>query len=110
MTLDFAEGVNRCLNDENFYKKLLKTFINDKNNYKAILNAYKEKNFIELFDNMHSMKGVSGNLALKDLYELSKEFCDSLRNNSEWAQIEKHFDEFIIKYEEAVTAIKEIIK
>ena len=65
---DTEEGLARCMNNEEFYLKMVNLGLADERfeTMKSILEA---KNLDEAFEMAHAMKGVFGNLALTPIYK-----------------------------------------
>ena len=72
------EGLERCLNNEAFYFKLIDKAINN-NSFDNLKKELEEKNYDEAFNIAHSLKGVLGNLSLTPLYEIVFELTELLR-------------------------------
>ena len=77
---NYEEALSRMMNDF-LIEKLVSKFIAN-NQYSAIISAYDEKNYQEVFANAHALKGVAGNLALTSLYEIASILCEATRNNA----------------------------
>ena len=72
------EGLNRCMNDENFYIMLVQTTLNlDQIN--ALENQISENDLDAAFETAHALKGVYGNLSLTPLYKTVCEITEYLR-------------------------------
>ena len=76
------EGLDRCMNNEAFYLRLVDKAIND-DSFIKLKNELENKNFDEAFKIAHSLKGVLGNLSLTPLYDLAVEITENLRNVAE---------------------------
>lgn len=77
-----AEGMTRCLNNEQFYFRLITKAVADAgfDKLKAAIDAGDLNTAFEL---AHALKGVTGNLALTPLYEPVSEMTELLRTRSE---------------------------
>lgn len=78
--IDSAKGIARCMNDSGLYEKLLKMFLDDtsvKNGRISLDN----NNRHGLFENMHALKGVCGNLEINGLYGIVVPLVELLRTN-----------------------------
>lgn len=78
---DVKGTLNRFMNNETLYLKFLRKFLED-NNYQLLVENYMSNNFEEMFKAVHTLKGVSGNLGLTDLYNKSSEMTNLLRNQN----------------------------
>ena len=87
------EGLQRCLNNEAFYFKMISRFLGDKTFDKLKANI-EEGNLEEAFKAAHALKGVLGNLSLTPLYDVIFEMTELLRN-----QTDCDYGEYIKKYE-----------
>ena len=76
--VDTAEGLNRCMNMEAFYFKMIKMGL--ANEYFDALSAHLEKNDIAAaFEAAHALKGVVGNLAITPIYKPLADITEKLR-------------------------------
>lgn len=87
------EGLQRCLNNEAFYLKLVSRFLEDKS-FDKLKEEISNGNLEEAFKASHALKGVLGNLSLTPLYEIIYELTELLRN-----QTQCDYSEYIKKYE-----------
>ena len=87
------EGLQRCLNNEAFYLKLVSRFLEDKS-FDKLKEEISNGNLEEAFKASHALKGVIGNLSLTPLYEIIYELTELLRN-----QTQCDYSEYIKKYE-----------
>ena len=72
------EGLNRCLNNQDFYLRLLIKAMDD-NKIETLKNAILNNNLKEAFEISHSLKGVYANLALTPIYNIIYELTEYLR-------------------------------
>lgn len=76
------EGLNRCMNKEVFYFKMLKMGLaND--SFEKLEAALAEGNLEAAFEFAHALKGVLGNLALTPIYTPLAEMTEMLRAKRE---------------------------
>lgn len=87
------ESLQRCLNNEAFYLKLVSRFLEDKS-FDKLKEEISNGNLEEAFKASHALKGVLGNLSLTPLYEIIYELTELLRN-----QTQCDYSEYIKKYE-----------
>lgn len=75
------EGLNRCMNMEAFYLKLVNSLNGDTrvNELKASLDA---GDLDKAFEHAHALKGVYGNLSLTPLYNPIQEITELLRTRA----------------------------
>lgn len=98
------EGLNRCLNNQDFYLRLLIKAMDD-NKIETLKNAILNNNLKEAFEISHSLKGVYANLALTPIYNIIYELTEYLRKE-EKMDYSSIINDLIIKYND----IKNIIK
>jgi HPt (histidine-containing phosphotransfer) domain-containing protein len=101
--ISFQEGLDRFCGDNELYERMLHLFLEDQS-YNKCKEAFAKKDYHELFEAAHEMKGVSGNLDLKNLYEASCELVELLRNGE---YDSKRIKVSFIKFEEAYQKTKE---
>ena len=87
------EGLNRCMNNEAFYLKLVNLFLMN-NDFNKLKEAIDNNNLEEGFKAAHALKGVLGNLSLTPLSNIIYEMTELLRN-----KVQRDYNEFIINYQ-----------
>lgn len=75
---DTAEGLGRCMNNEDFYLKMVGMGIGDER-FETIKGVLEQKDWDTAFEMAHALKGVLGNLALTPIYEPMSEMTELLR-------------------------------
>lgn len=102
---NYQEAVNRMMND-NFIARMLGKFLSS-NSYGNVVQAYEEKDFKKLFDEVHSFKGVTGNLALTPLFDLAYKITEATRNLApgESVNLDNEIKELKEKYQLTVDTI-----
>ena len=76
------EGLNRCLNNEAFYLRLVGMALDD-SAFPALRAAIENKDLDAAFEQAHRLKGALGNLSLTPLYEPTAEMTEFLRARKE---------------------------
>ena len=76
---NYNSAISIMMNDA-LIERMLAKFMND-NAYKDIIAAYNNNDLERVFVLVHTFKGVTGNLALTPLYELSCTLTELTRNN-----------------------------
>ena len=75
---NYQAALSIIMNDM-LIERMIKKFM-DNNSYQAIIDAYEAKNIKDVFALSHSFKGVTGNLALTNLYNIASELTEATRN------------------------------
>ena len=75
---DTDEGLARCMNNEDFYLKMVGMGIADER-FESIKGVLEQKDWDGAFEMAHALKGVLGNLALTPIYEPMSEMTELLR-------------------------------
>lgn len=76
--VNVKEGLNRCMNNEAFYLKMVKMALS--NDYFNTLGETLAKNDLAAaFEAAHALKGVVGNLSITSLYEPLSVLTEKLR-------------------------------
>lgn len=79
---DVDEGLRRCMNNEEFYLKMVaKAAQND--SFEKLEGALKENNLEAAFDAAHALKGVFANLALSPVRDPICEIVELLRSKTQ---------------------------
>ncbi len=76
------EGLKRCLNNEEFYLRLVKMSIEDKT-FLELKDALERNDLDDAFERAHALKGVLGNVSLTNILEPVKEITEDLRSRTE---------------------------
>ncbi len=71
-------------------KRMIRKFV-ENNSYNAVIDAYSANNIKEVFVLAHSFKGVTGNLALTNLYNIASDLTE-LTRDKETADIDKEIE------------------
>ena len=79
---DIAAGMNRCMNNEVFYLRMISKAMEDPS-YEALKLAVESGDLSRGFEIAHALKGVTGNLALTPLDISIREITELLRNRTE---------------------------
>lgn len=79
--ISVRDALERFNNDSDTYEELLYSFVDNKN-FEALYTAIKNRNIEEAFYNAHSLKGLTGNLGMKNLYNHLEPLVECLRTKS----------------------------
>jgi len=79
---DTAEGLARCMNNEDFYLKMVMLGLSDER-FETLQPVLEAQKLDEAFEMCHALKGVFGNLALTPLYNAVSEMTELLRAHRE---------------------------
>ena len=72
------EGLQRCMNNEGFYLRLVKMIPGDAN-FQKLYDAVGAGDLAAAFDAAHALKGSTGNLALTPIFAPVSEITELLR-------------------------------
>ncbi len=103
--VDVNEGLERVMDDEPLYETLLGMFLDKVNSNPIEIGDFEAESLDELIGRVHTLKGLTGNLAITPLFEGYMQVLDLLRTN--------HAGEAVKVYERILpvqTAITECIK
>ena len=78
---DVTEGMNRCMDNEEFYLRLIKAAMED-GAFEALGGALSASDTEKAFEEAHKLKGVLGNLSLTPIYEPLAELTELLRHKT----------------------------
>ena len=79
---DTAEGLNRCMNNESFYLRLVKMIPGDPN-FQKLYDAVDKGDLGTAFDAAHALKGSAGNLSLTPIFAPVSEITELLRDRTQ---------------------------
>lgn len=103
--VDVDEGLERVMDDEPLYETLLGMFLDKVNDSSIEMGDFEAESLDELIGRVHTLKGLTGNLAITPLFEGYMQVLDLLRTD--------HAGEAAKVYERILpvqTAITECIK
>jgi len=72
------EGLQRCLNDESFYLRMVKMIPGDAH-FQSLYDALEAGDLAAAFSAAHALKGSTGNLALTPIFAPVSEITELLR-------------------------------
>ena len=87
---NYQAALSIMMNDM-LIERMIKKFM-ESNSYNQIMDAYMAGNIKEVFALAHTLKGVSGNLALTKLFEIASELTEATRDK-ETANIDKEIEQ-----------------
>ena len=73
------EGLTRCMNNEQFYFRLIGKAMSD-NSFEKLKTAVETGDLDTAFELAHALKGVLGNLSLTPIYEPVSKLTEMLRH------------------------------
>lgn len=79
---DYTETMNRFVNNETLYLKLLSMLFED-DSLRQLGGALERKDWNAAFEAAHALKGVVGNMGLTPLYKAVCRIVEPLRNGEE---------------------------
>lgn len=79
---DIDSAIRRFMGNEAMYAKYLGKFLNDKN-FTGLKESVAAKDYGEAYKYAHAMKGVTANIGLTPLYDITAGMSDILRKNEE---------------------------
>lgn len=79
--IDYSDAVNRFGGNSALYQRLALKYLDDEH-VAALTAAIEMKDYDTAYRHAHALKGVSGNLSFKRLYELSGDLCKMLRDGA----------------------------
>lgn len=79
--IDVKEGIHRFSDRKDIYESLLMEFPED-TCYRELLAAIEQKDVKAAFMAAHSLKGITGNYSMKELYENLLPLVEELRSGS----------------------------
>lgn len=77
-----TEGLNRCMNNQQFYLKLIDKLLNSPD-FESLKTAIQTNDLDTAFTIAHTLKGSTGNLALIPLYQPLTQITELLRSRTQ---------------------------
>lgn len=106
--IDVTDALNRFSGSSELFEKYINRFIGEKS-YTELVVSMEKKDYAAAENAVHSLKGVTGSLGMKDLFESSCALLAAFRDKKE-VQYLPLFDEIEVKYAEITTIIRNSIK
>lgn len=101
---DTDEGLSRCLNNEDFYLRLVKMAAMDPS-FEQLEEACEKGDLDEAFERAHALKGVLGNVSLTNVLEPIVEITEDLR-----ARKEKDYTEILNRISEEISKVRKLME
>lgn len=98
--------LNRFCGNEKMMMHFILDFPQDPS-FESYKSAMEEKRYEEAFEALHTLKGVCGNLAMDQLFDVAGRAVEFLRNNQN-DQAEELFPEVVKEYEKIVEILDTI--
>lgn len=89
--VDYDDVMNRFANHEQLYMKFLRKFCHDQG-FQKLQNAIKNKNYLEVEESSHMLKGTSANLGLNEFCSICNTIVVNARNKVEWNELDNNFE------------------
>ncbi|MEG0310820.1 MAG: Hpt domain-containing protein [Eubacterium sp.] len=102
---DISGGLKRFMNNEAIYLKYLNKFPEEKT-MSQFIEALNSGDYECAAQEIHTFKGITGNLGLTELFELSKEMMVLLKEN-EYEKAERYAKKIETAYETCINIIRE---
>lgn len=93
---NYQAALSIMMNDA-LIERIVKKFM-ENNSYQGIIDAYQAKNIKEVFALAHTFKGVTGNLALTNLFAIASELTEATRDK-ETADIDELIERLKKEYQ-----------
>lgn len=104
--IDYDAALARFVGKREIYEKYLTKFLQDEH-VKDAARAYEERDFHEMLEQTHALKGVAGTLGMTNLYEISSEIVKNLRDDETEGLTEK-MEKLLNECERLKTLIKTV--
>ena len=101
---DIPGTMQRLLNDKELYDNCLQMFVGDEN-FAALGESVKAKDYAQAFNEVHTLKGVAGNLGLVPMFNVLSTMIEALRAK-DYSKVDEQYADVMQKYAE----FKEIVK
>ncbi len=106
--IDVNDALNRFSGSSELFEKYINRFIGEKS-YTELVVSMEKKDYAAAENAVHSLKGVTGSLGMKDLFESSCALLAAFRDKNEEKYIPL-FNEIEHKYDEITLVIRNSIK
>lgn len=103
--IDYDIALERFVGKKELYEKYLKKFLED-DHAVAAEQAFQEKNYQGMLEQVHALKGVTGTLGMDSLHLISAEIVDALRQN-QFNQLEEQMERLKAEQERIQNVLRE---
>lgn len=104
--IDIEDGLKRFMGNRQLYKRCLAGFLTDEN-YVEFVKSASAGDWAKAFEHAHALKGLSGNLSMKELYSTFCELSEKLRPKTA-VEIKDLAEKAEADYKAIVEAIKSL--
>ena len=80
--IDYKDGILRCMNDEEFFVRMLMMFPDD-SSFERAGKSLLCRNYRAMFEALHELKGACGNVAMTELFDAVTPLVELLRSGCE---------------------------
>ena len=100
---DTAAGLARCMNNEEFYLKMVRMCLED-DRYEKLAEVIANGDIDQAFEYAHALKGVLGNVSLTNLLEPVEEITELARGGET-----EGYDDLLAKMQEEYAGLKALL-
>lgn len=106
MNIDYNTVISRFGESEAIYQRFLKKFLDD-STYYELEQVWEKQNYEEIEKKAHTLKGIAGNLNLENLYSISNDLVQKIRNN-QYEGLDENYQQIKEEYNHIRTVITNI--
>jgi len=99
------EEVLQRLGKESLIERFVKMFPSDES-YINLCKAMEDKNWTDVFNASHTLKGICANLSFKNLYEAASNLTEDVRNGTPASSTQDDFNKVCSEYKIVMDALK----
>lgn len=103
LNIDYNTALARFGGSEALYQRFLKKFLQE-NTYNELEQAWENGNYEEIEKKAHTLKGVAGNLSLENLFSISNELVQAIRN-VQYENTQEIYQRLQEEYKHTITVI-----
>ncbi|MDD6810994.1 MAG: ATP-binding protein, partial [Lachnospiraceae bacterium] len=103
--VDWKEGRLFCMNDEEFYREMLQTFL-DSPSAMELRRYYEESDFENYRIKIHAIKTNLANIGAMTASDMAKQLELALKNENNVSYVQENHEEFMKAYERVVSEVK----
>ena len=103
--VDWKEGRKLCLDDEEFYREMLRTFL-DAHSDMELNGYYEEPDFEKYRIKVHAIKSNLANIGAMKVSEMAKQLELALKLDNNVTYVQEHHEEFMEVYKRVVSEVE----
>lgn len=104
--INYEDVYNRMMGNEELVERFMLKFLED-TTIQKVIEDFEHQDMVELEKSSHTLKGISGNLGMKALFETSAQMVNHIRL-AQFTSLSQDYADLMQVYEKTVEGIKDV--